>query len=70
MRWRRLRWKTRIKWQKAYDTLYKELANGAEHVVIAYGGGKGQSQLERTSTDAEQTSFLGIETKNKVQISS
>ncbi|KAI3660869.1 hypothetical protein MP638_006626 [Amoeboaphelidium occidentale] len=39
MRWRRLRWRTRIKRQKAYDTLYKELAAGAEHVVIAYGGG-------------------------------
>ncbi|KAI3655281.1 hypothetical protein MP638_000636, partial [Amoeboaphelidium occidentale] len=39
MRWRRLRWKTRIKLQKAYDTLYKELAAGAEDVVIAYGGG-------------------------------
>ncbi|KAI3656220.1 hypothetical protein MP638_002288 [Amoeboaphelidium occidentale] len=39
MRCRRLRWKTRIKRQKAYDTLYKELAAGAEDVVIAYGGG-------------------------------
>ncbi|KAI3660260.1 hypothetical protein MP638_005123 [Amoeboaphelidium occidentale] len=41
MRWRRLRWKTRIKRQKAYDTLYKELAaGGLDNVVIAYGGGK------------------------------
>jgi hypothetical protein len=39
-KWRRLRWKTRIKRQKAYDTLYKELAGDAQDVVIAYGGGK------------------------------
>ena len=39
-KWRRLRWKTRIKRQKAYDILSKELTGGAQNVVIAYGGGK------------------------------
>ncbi|KAI3656402.1 hypothetical protein MP638_000399 [Amoeboaphelidium occidentale] len=39
MRWRRLRWKTRIKRQKAYDTLFTELTGGFDNVVIAYGGG-------------------------------
>ncbi|KAI3655169.1 hypothetical protein MP638_007120, partial [Amoeboaphelidium occidentale] len=37
-KWRRLWWKTRIKRQNAYDTLYKELAGDAQDVVIAYGG--------------------------------
>ncbi|KAI3656090.1 hypothetical protein MP638_004512, partial [Amoeboaphelidium occidentale] len=34
-----LRWKTRIKRQKAYDTLFTELTGGLDNVVIAYGGG-------------------------------
>ncbi|KAI3635164.1 hypothetical protein MIR68_006730 [Amoeboaphelidium protococcarum] len=38
-KWRRLRWKTRIKRQKAYDQIAQELSNGNEDTIIAYGGG-------------------------------
>ena len=40
MRWRRLKWKTRIKRQRAYDGIYNLLAAGNPDPVIAYGGGK------------------------------
>jgi hypothetical protein len=39
MRWRRLRWKTRVKRQKAYDLLFTELAAGVEDVIAYRGGG-------------------------------
>jgi hypothetical protein len=39
-RWRRMRWKTRIKRQKAYDSICKTIAGGEnpERVVVVYGG--------------------------------
>ncbi|KAI3655524.1 hypothetical protein MP638_004019 [Amoeboaphelidium occidentale] len=37
---RRLRFKTRITRQKAYDVVSKELAGGDSNCIIAYGGGK------------------------------
>jgi hypothetical protein len=40
IKWRRLRWKTRIKRQKAYDTICNELTGGSADTVIAYGGGR------------------------------
>lgn len=40
IKWRRLRWKTRIKRQKAYDTICNELTGGHSDTVIAYGGGR------------------------------
>ncbi|KAI3656286.1 hypothetical protein MP638_004688 [Amoeboaphelidium occidentale] len=39
-KWRRLKFKTRIARQKAYDKLAKELTNGDPNTTIAYGGGK------------------------------
>lgn len=39
MKWRRLRWKTRIKRQKAYDTLCGEIGNHEVEAVIIYGNG-------------------------------
>ncbi|KAI3656021.1 hypothetical protein MP638_007380 [Amoeboaphelidium occidentale] len=39
-KWRRLRFKTRITRQKAYDVVAKELTGGDSNCIIAYGGGK------------------------------
>jgi hypothetical protein len=39
VKWRRLRWKTRIKRQKAYETLCRELSNNDPDAVIIYGNG-------------------------------
>ena len=39
MKWRRLRWKTRIKRQKAYDTVCREIGNDELDAVIIYGNG-------------------------------
>ena len=39
MKWRRLRWKTRIKRQQAYDTLCGEIGNNEGDAVIIFGNG-------------------------------
>lgn len=39
-KWRRLRFKTRITRQKAYDVVAKELTGGDSNCIIAYGAGK------------------------------
>ncbi|KAI3655366.1 hypothetical protein MP638_001193, partial [Amoeboaphelidium occidentale] len=40
LKWHRLKFKTRITRQKAYDQLAKELTKGDPNTIIAYGAGK------------------------------
>ncbi len=39
-RWKRLRWKTMIQRQRAYNEIHARLSKGDKNTVIAYGGGK------------------------------
>jgi Putative transposase DNA-binding domain len=66
LRWRRLRWKTRIKKMEAYDILADQLTAGAASTVIAYGGGQ-FSHASRGSTPTPNK-HLFVELKKRCRV--
>jgi hypothetical protein len=66
LRWRRLRWKTRIKKMKAYDILANQLTGRVASTVIAYGDG-GFSHASRGSP-ATPNKHLIVELKKRCRV--
>jgi hypothetical protein len=60
MKWRRLRWKTRIKRQKAYDTLCSEISNGDSNAVIIYGNGSFSSSSRGHASAPKKGLFIEL----------
>jgi hypothetical protein len=68
MRWRRLRWKTRIKRQKAYDSLFTELTGVLKDVVVAYGGGKFSHNSRGHSPTPNKDLFLELKRRTRCRL--
>lgn len=67
-KWRRLRFKTRITRQKAYETLARELTCGDKKCIIAYGSGGFSSTSKGHAPTPNKHLFLELKKRCKVRL--